>query len=188
MAGRFFRRSVPADGSPATPPPQHAAGVRVFTADGSADAEILAGEHRVSDVMNSPEPLLLRAPAEQYEQISASWIEIDEQERDEIVAVLPPPREPDPRKRLHRQPQEVRLRIGSYFISGEAHVPFGAEATGFLLRHRPHFVPLTHATIRQDGAAEITAPVAIVNLWAADALRSAPLDIVPAPEPTFPRL
>jgi hypothetical protein len=154
----------------------------VLTVDGSAEAEILAGSGRVSDVMNSPEPLLVRAPAAPYEQISASWIEIDEEERNEIVAVLPPPRDTDPRKRLHRQPQEVRLRIGPYVISGEAHVPFGAEATGFLLRHRPHFVPLTHATIRQDGQPEIAAPVAIVNLRAADALRTAALDPEPAPE------
>jgi hypothetical protein len=150
--------------------------VRVLTAEGSADAEILAGEQRISDVLNSPEPLLVRAPAAPYEQISASWIEVDEEERDEIVAVLPPDRACDPQKRLHRQPQEICLRIGQYVISGRAHVPFGAEATGFLIRHSPHFVPLTHATIRHGPDLELQAPVAIVNLRAADALTSASLD------------
>lgn len=181
MAGRLFRRNIPVDGpSAASPAPgsdsQHTADVLVLTAEGSADAEILAGEQRVSDVLNSAEPLLVRAPAPPYEQISASWIEIDEEERDEIVAVLPPDRPFDPRKRLHRQPQEVRVRIGQYLISGNAHVPFGAEATGFLIRHSPHFVPLTEATIRHGLDEELKAPVVIVNLRAADGLTSKSLD------------
>ncbi|HEX6655035.1 MAG TPA: hypothetical protein VF153_02370 [Candidatus Limnocylindria bacterium] len=187
MAGRLFRRTRHVDGQPATPlqppPDPHAVDVRLFTIDGTGDVELLAGPERVTDLLNAAEPVRLRAPRESDAMVGNSWVEVDEEERDEILAVIPPARTTDPQKRLHRLPQEVSMRVGSYVISGDAHVPAGAEATGFLLRHRPHFVPLTNAIIRGAGLADETVPVAIVNLRIADALSSSTLDTPAAPPP-----
>jgi hypothetical protein len=74
------------------------------------------------------------------------------------------------------------MRVGSYVVSGDAHVPAGAEATGFLLRHRPHFVALTKATIRSAEQPEEKLPVVIVNLRIADALRSTAVDTPSPPQ------
>ena len=185
MAGRLFRRHAQTGGeaasAPVAPPDPHAADVRLFTTDGTADVQLLAGPERVTDLLNATEPIRLRAPRESDAMVGNSWVEVDEEERDEILAVVPPDRTTDPQKRLHRLPQEVSMRVGSYVVSGEAHVPAGAEATGFLLRHRPHFVPLTKATIRGAGLHDVSVPVAIVNLRVADALSSTSLDTPDAP-------
>lgn len=182
---RLFRRASHVDGQPATPIPPpldpHAVDVRLFTVDGTGDVQLLAGPERVTDLLNAAEPVRLRAPRDAEAMVGNSWVEVDEEERDEILAVVPPARTTDPQKRLHRLPQEVSMRVGSYVVSGEAHVPAGAEATGFLLRHRPHFVPLTKATIRGAGLHDVTVPVAIVNLRVADALSSTSLDMPDAP-------
>jgi hypothetical protein len=186
VAGRLFRRKAAVDGPPAVPPApspsvdQHAVDVRLFTTDGAGDVQVLAGTHRVTDVLNAPDPVRLRAPREADAMVGNSWVEIDDAERDEILAVLPPPRRTDPQKRLHRLPQEISMRVGPYVITGQAHVPAGAEATGFLLRHRPHFVPLTQATIRQSGQPDVRVPISIVNLRVADGLSTAAL--LPAPD------
>jgi hypothetical protein len=156
--------------------------VQLFTADGRADVQLLAGPDRVTDLLNAVAPVRLRAPRGADAMVGNSWIEVDDEERDEILAVVPPPRTTDPQRRLHRLPQWVSMRVGSYVVSGDAHVPAGAEATGFLLRHRPHFVALTKATIRSAGQPELGVPVAIVNLRVADALRSTSLD-PPSPPP-----
>ena len=182
---RLFGRSSHVDGQPATPLPPpadpHAVDVRLFTVDGTGDVQLLAGPERVTDLLNAAEPVRLRSPRDADAMVGNSWVEVDEEERDEILAVVPPARTTDPQKRLHRLPQEVSMRVGSYVVSGEAHVPAGAEATGFLLRHRPHFVPLTKATIRGAGLHDVTVPVAIVNLRVADSLSSTSLDTPDAP-------
>ena len=187
MAGRLFRRTSHVDGSPATPVPSappadpHAVDVRLFTVDGTGDVQLLAGSERVTDLLNATEPVRLRSPRDADAMVGNSWVEVDDEDRDEILAVVPPARTTDPQKRLHRLPQQVSMRVGSYVVSGDAHVPAGAEATGFLLRHRPHFVPLTKATIRSAEQPEVSVPVAIVNLRIADALSSTSLDTPSAP-------
>jgi len=185
MAGRLFRRTRHVDGKAATPPSSpadpHAVDVQLFTTDGTGDVQLLAGPERVTDLLNATEPIRLRTPRDADAMVGNSWVEVDEEERDEILAVIPPARITDPQKRLHRLPQQVSMRVGGYVFSGDAHVPAGAEVTGFLLRHRPHFVPLTKASIRSAGQPEATVPVAIVNFRVADGLSSSSLDTPEAP-------
>jgi hypothetical protein len=151
--------------------------VRLITIEGPGDVQILAGNHRITDVLNAEEPVRLRAPCSADAMVGNSWIEVDDVERDEILALIPPPRATDPRKRLHRLPQEVSVRVGPYVVTGHAHIPAGAEVTGFLVRHRPHFVPLTNATIRESGQPDVNVPISIVNLRVAEALSSASLEM-----------
>jgi hypothetical protein len=175
--------SVAADGQAKADP--HAVDVRLITIEGPGDVQILAGNHRIIDVLNADEPVRLRSPLGAEAMVGNSWVEVDDEERDEILALIPPPRITDPKKRLHRLPQQVSVRVGPYVVTGHAHIPPGAEVTGFLLRHRPHFVPLTNATIREAGEPDVTVPISIVNLRAADAVSSAELD-VPSALPAQP--
>lgn len=176
MAGRLFGRSRHSDSGTTVPlmpglaNEPHPIDVTMFAADGVADVQILAGNGRITELLNGPEPLRIRARPEPTEPDEPPWIDVDEEGRDEILAMVPPPRDTNPLQRLHRPAQQVTVRIGPYSISGEAHVPAGSEATGFLMRHRPHFTPLTRARISQPGERDVTYQVVIVNLRAAEEL------------------
>jgi hypothetical protein len=195
----LFRRSQGADAATPSPPlpgltvQLHPLDIELFTSDGIGDVQLLAGSGRITELLNGPEPMRIRSRPEEPGGPEADWIEVDVEQRDEILAVIPPPRDTNPLQRLHRPAQEVSLRVGPYTIIGEAHVPAGSEATGFLMRHRPHFVPLTHARISQTNTPDVKAQVVIVNLWAAESLTmTAPADVVaepsdaPAPEASAP--
>jgi hypothetical protein len=92
---------------------------------------------------------------------------------DDLLVVVPPPQTTDAQRRLHRPGHPVKVVIGPYEVVGQAHVPPGAQPTGFLLRTNPRFVPLTGATIRSTLGTipDQHVDVAIVNLHAAESFR-----------------
>ena len=194
MTNRLFRRSRGTDSRPPALLPgltieQHPIDVRLYTADGSGDVQVLAGSGRITELLNSSEPIQLRADPSASDGGETAWIEVDVPGRDEILLVVPPPRDANPLQRLHRPAQDISMRIGPYLVTGEAHVPPGAEAVGFLQRHRPHFVPLTRARIHSPWEPEQTVSVAIVNLWMAEAISAASLaepEGSPQPAPAAP--
>jgi hypothetical protein len=148
--------------------------LRIFTAADQRLVEIENHGERISDLLNSAAGLRLRAVSveEGVSPGSIAWTQIDP---DEMLVVVPPPKATDRTRRLHRPGKEVRVQVGPYFVTGAAHVPAGAQPSGFLLRHRPHFLPLTRATIgRMDGGQDTTSvSVAIVNLRMTESLREA---------------
>jgi len=198
MAGRLFGRSRSRDPGPVAPSmpglttEPHPIDVTLFTADGVGDVQVLAGNGRITELLNAPEPLRLRAKPEEGDAEDQPWIDVDEAGRDEILAMVPPPRDTNPLQRLHRPAQQVSVCIGPYTIVGEAHVPAGSEAIGFLTRHRPHFTPLTRARITQAGEPGVTYQVVIVNLRAAEELTNKSVTApqaaeAPSPERVAPR-
>jgi hypothetical protein len=92
---------------------------------------------------------------------------------EDLLIVVPPPLPGDRARRLHRPGRPVRVIIGPYEVTGQAHVPPGAQPTGFLLRTNPRFVPLTGVTIHSTlgGVPDHRVDVAIVNLRRADRFR-----------------
>ena len=200
MAGRLFGRSRTRDPGPAAPgmpgltTEPHPIDVILFTGDGVGDIQVLAGNVRMTELLNAAEPLRLRARPEAGETEERPWIDVDEAGRDEILAMVPPPRDTNPLQRLHRPAQQVSVRIGPYTITGEAHVPAGSEAVGFLMRHRPHFAPLTRARISKAGEPDATYQVVIVNIRVAEevtnkslatpqSVEMPPLEAITAAEP-----
>jgi hypothetical protein len=188
MAGRLFGRSrqtdtpSPAPSLPGLANEPRPIDVTLFTRDGIGDIQVLAGSGRITDVLNGAEPVRVRAKPDAEEPGEGPWIDLDIEQRDEILALAPPPMGTNPLLRLHRPSQEVSVRIGPYLVTGEAHVPAGSEATGFLMRHRPHFIPLTRAKVSQADEQDVSVPVAIVNLWVAESLTNASLDMPAATE------
>ncbi len=89
---------------------------------------------------------------------------------DELLLLIPPPQQGDRARRLHRPGRPFRVWIGPYEVTGDAHVPPGAQAVGYLQRTRPRFVPLTRATVRSASGviAERDMDVTIVNLRRAE--------------------
>jgi len=144
--------------------------VRILTAEGAAEVELEGSGERVTELLNSLPEIRVRPPT-LASQDEAEWVRAD---LDEILILIPSAQGTDPTRRLHRPGQRILVRLGPYLVDGAAHVPPGAEAIGFMLRHRPHFVPITAATItRLDGSYEFSEPVAIVNLWMAESVRAA---------------
>ena len=90
---------------------------------------------------------------------------------DELLIVAPPEQPTDPARRLHRPGKLIHLSVGPYEVSGSAHVPAGAEAIAFLLRHNTRFVALRRATIDSGDAPEWD--VVLVNLSQAHSTRNA---------------
>ena len=91
----------------------------------------------------------------------------------DLLVVVPPPQTSDRQHRLHRPGRPVKVVIGPYEVTGQAHIPPGAQPTGFLLRTNPRFVPLTGATIHATigSIPDQRVDVAIVNLHAARSFR-----------------
>ena len=91
----------------------------------------------------------------------------------DILLVVPPAQDLDPSRRLHRPGQDVRMLIGPYEVRGHVHVPPGSQATGYLARMNPRFVPITQATIRvvDDETSHMVVDVVLANLRLASSLR-----------------
>jgi hypothetical protein len=133
--------------------------VTLWTASGSRQVEaVIPADTRLSDLLNDPS--------------AGAMFDVP---MDEILIVVPPEQPTDPTRRLHRPAQLVHLSVGPYEVSGSAHVPAGADAIAFLLRHGQRFVALRRATIEPVGgsAAAPLFDVALVNLSMAHSTRSA---------------
>ena len=126
--------------------------------------ETEGGMPRTTDLLNhTDDQLRIR------ESGDTNWEFVDV---DALLVVIPPEQISDPKMRLHRPRQQVRVKVGPYVVDGAAHVPAGSQATSFLVPQRHHFVPLTEATIQQEQrSGDYRVDVAIVNLRMAESLR-----------------
>lgn len=172
----LFRRRGPSpipegmDGDEQQSPPDAPLVLEVLAADGPHSMCLESTGERVTDLANRlatlPVRPLLRIQRESEEPPN-------ELDLEEALILIPPAQAGDPRRRLHRPGRPVRMVVGPYEVLGDAHVPPGTQATGFLLRTWPRFVPLTNATVRLtvDAGQDRRVPVAIVNLAQAELLR-----------------
>lgn len=146
------------------PPPVPApVAVRIFTNSGTRELETEGSVPRTTDLLNRT-----RDQLQVRESGGGGWEFVD---IDELLVVVPPEQGGDPKMRLHRPRQQVRVKLGPYVVDGAAHVPAGSQATSFLVPQRRHFVPLTEATIRHDASfGDYRVAVAIVNLRMAESL------------------
>jgi hypothetical protein len=158
----FPRRTQPPADQPGSVDPEPASvevAVTLWTASGSRQVEaVIPADTRLSDLLNDPS--------------AGAMFDVP---MDELLIVVPPVQPTDPMRRLHRPAQLVHLSVGPYEVSGSAHVPAGADAVAFLLRHGPRFVALRRATIEPVGGSADAAlwDVALVNLSMAHSTRGA---------------
>jgi hypothetical protein len=152
---RFRRPSAQEPSAVESQPESVEVEVSLWTAAGSRQAVArIPANTRVSDLLNDPSATaLFNVPL------------------DELLIVAPPEQPTDPARRLHRPGKLIHLSVGPYEVSGSAHVPAGAEAIAFLLRHNTRFVALRRATI--DSADGPAWDVVLVNLSQAHSTRNA---------------
>ena len=154
------------DARDATPSGEHqmAAGqieVEILTEESGGTVLVDVGRERLTDVLNRAEP-------------GTGWTsDPTAPDLDELLVAFPPPHETDVQRRLHRPRQPLKLRVGSYEVSGQVHVPPGTQASGYLNRVNPHFLPLTDVVVRRPDTERLErrARVAIVNFRAASIVR-----------------
>jgi hypothetical protein len=143
-------------------------GLVIFTPEGPARIRVRAPRMRITDWLNSSEPIEVLEGDSNTELPSSGWKALS---RNECLIVLPPAEPTDPTRRLHRRKQRVSMRLGPLTVSGAAHIPAGTEATAFLKRHGLSFVALTDVTIDPPDHGIDSAPVAIVHLAVAERLQ-----------------
>jgi hypothetical protein len=161
---RIFRRQAETaepTGGPALEP------MRVYTRDIEVAGHVRPSTERTTDILQRGEELpFLPEGADAAEP--GSWVSLAPKS---VLLVVPPPHLSAPEKRLHRQTQQVVIRIGRYLVSGTAHLRPGYEHDLFLRATQP-FLPLTDAVIATD-AGEVHHEVVIVNLGEVEELREA---------------
>ncbi len=79
--------------------------------------------------------------------------------------VAPPPRATDPQRRISRRRNRLVALVGSYVVTGTAHIQPGATLDPYTLRRQVRFLPLTDAwvTHRTEPSVDMGRPVLIVN-------------------------
>lgn len=135
--------------------------IEILTEESGCTVLVEVGPDRLTDVLNRAEP-------------GARWTsDPTAPDLDEILVAFPPPQETDAQRRLHRPRQPLKLCVGSYEVSGQVHVPPGTQASGYLNRVNPHFLPLTDVVVRRPDTERLErrARVAIVNFRAASIVR-----------------
>lgn len=153
---RIFRRRE----SPAVPPPPEAElqPIRLYSSDGTWVCWVRPGGERVTDILQRPEGLVV-LPDGAVESDPEAWLPVDV---DALLLVVPPPHTSRPELRVHRQRQEVAVRIGPYRVFGTAHLKPGYAQDPFLRATQP-FLPLTDAVVERDDAPPERFDVVIVN-------------------------
>jgi len=161
---RLFRRS---DDAPEPVPQPQLEPMHVYTRDIEVAGHVRATSERMTDILQRGEELAF-LPEGADPANPDSWMALAPRS---VLLVVPPPYVSPPEKRLHRQTQQVVIRIGAYVVTGTAHLRPGYEQDLFLRATQP-FLPLTDAVIASDSR-QVAYEVVIVNLGEMEELREA---------------
>jgi hypothetical protein len=141
--------------------------IRVYARDIEVSGWVTPSGERITDILHRGEPLSFLPEAADASD-PASWLELQSAS---VLIVVPPPHTSPPERRLHRQTQQVRIRVGPYVVVGTAHLRPGFEQD-LMLRATQPFLPLTDAYVSSE-AGEVRYEVVIVNLGEVEELAEA---------------
>lgn len=164
---RLFGRDPEPAGDAAEPSVETFQPMRVYTRDIEVAGTVRSTDERMTDILQRGEEIpFLPEGADPAD--TASWMSLAPKS---VLMVVPPPHVSPPDKRLHRQTQQVVIRIGPYLVTGTAHLRPGYDQDLFLRATQP-FLPLTDAVIQGAGD-PMAYEVVIVNLGEMEELREA---------------
>jgi hypothetical protein len=118
--------------------------IRLYTADLVVPGRCDPGDERVTDILARGDDLAILPDGRDPDE-PGTWIRADP---DSILLIVPPPHVSRPELRMHRQRQQVQLRIGPYLVTGTAHLRPGEGEDPFFRATQP-YLPLTDAVIEQ---------------------------------------
>ena len=152
---RLFRRRK---AQPAPEPPSER--IRVYARDMEISGWVQPSGERITDILRRGGELAF-LPDGADASDPDSWLSLVS---DSVLVVVPPPHVSPPERRLRRQTQRVRVRVGQYEVTGTAHLRPGFEQD-LMLRATQPFLPLTDATLATESWPEVLPyDVVIVNL------------------------
>jgi hypothetical protein len=152
--------------------------IELYTADARIVGWVAANGRRVTDLLNergelrlwrpSPGPIDGHGDAPVAPSAQGSGDETGEWqslETERVILAMPPEWRASRQLRLHRKLRRVALTAGPFSVTGNLHLPPGAEPALEYVMHAPRFLPLTDSYILHRGEPpfEHVVSVVIVN-------------------------
>jgi hypothetical protein len=155
--------------------------IELYTADARIVAWISASGHRVTDLLNEQDELRLwhpspgpldgtagadvRAALSDRDAPAGASGEWQTLATDRVLLAMPPEWRASRQLRLHRRLRRVALSVGPFNVTGNLHLPAGAEVGPELLLRSQRWLPLTEAYVLHTGEPpfEHVVSVMIVN-------------------------
>ncbi len=152
--------------------------IELYTADSRIVAWISPNGQRVTDLLNARDELRLWHPAPgpidgaattdpsraagDPEQVGGEWQSLATAQ---VLLAMPPEWRASRQLRLHRRLRRVALSVGPFNVTGNIHLPPGAEVGPHLLARGQRWLPLTEAYLLHAGEPpfEHVVSVVIVN-------------------------
>jgi hypothetical protein len=159
---RLFRRRQ------AGPPPEpQLEPIRVYARDIEVAGWVTPSGERITDILQHGGELAFLPEGADASDPDA-WLTLV---ASGVLIVVPPPHVSAPEKRLHRQQEQVMIRVGPYVVTGTAHLKPGFEQDLFLRATQP-FLPVTDATLASETSPDgVHHDVVIVNLSEVEELK-----------------
>lgn len=146
--------------------------IELYTAGSRVVGWIETNGRRVTDLLNGQDVLRLWQPTAPREgtvtpssEPSAGDGEWQSLVTDQVMLAMPPEWRTNRQLRIHRKLRRVAIEVDQFSITGNAHVPLGAEPGLWMVDRGPRFLPLTDAHILHHGEPpfEHVVSVVIVN-------------------------
>jgi hypothetical protein len=165
--------------------------IELYTADARVVAWISANGRRVTDLLNeqaelrlwrpSPGPLDgaaggdVRAAVADPDLAGSEGGEWQTLMTDQVVLAMPPEWRASRQLRLHRRLRRVALSVGPFSVTGNLHLPPGAEVGPELLLRSQRWLPLTEAYLLHTGEPPFEHVVSVVIVNTAHVAQITPL-------------
>lgn len=170
------------NGSAALAVPTDLAPIELYTADTRIVGWIAPNGRRVTDLLNEQTELRLwrphPGPIDATDQpaggpeSTGDWYSLSSAS---VVLAMPPEWRASRQLRLHRRLRRVAVHAGPFSVTGNVHIPPGAEAGPHLLRGAGRFLPLTDAHILHAGEPPFEHVVSVVIINADHVTQIVPL-------------
>lgn len=159
--------------------------IELYTADSRVVGWIAAEGRRVTDLLNEADRLRLwrPTPGPIDEPGAANGTTPDAGENGEweelvterVILAMPPEWRASRQLRLHRKLRRVAVTAGPFNVTGNIHLPLGAEVGPEYLVRRPRFMPLTEAYLLHNGEPPFEHVVSVVIVNTAHVTQMVPL-------------
>ena len=162
--------------------------IELYTADTRVVGWIAAEGRRVTDLLNEADRVRLWRPTpgpieEPGETARANGSQLDTSDNGEwqelvteqVILAMPPEWRASRQLRLHRKLRRVAMTAGPFSVTGNIHLPLGAEIGPEYLARRPRFMPLTEAYLLHNAEPPFEHVVSVVIVNTAHVSQIVPL-------------
>jgi hypothetical protein len=162
--------------------------IELYTAESRIVGWIASNGRRVTDLLNdegelrlwrpspgpivAPEPNAVDGPSPAHPDSNGEWQTLLSER---VILAMPPEWRASRQLRLHRKLRRVALSAGPFSVTGNLHLPPGADAGEEYLLRAPRFMPLTECYILHNGEPPFEHVVSVVIVNTAHVTQLQPL-------------